>query len=76
MAVPVVAKMPAPIVAPTPSAVRCHLVRVRRSPPRSTMSLSQSATDFRTKIEVMEWGCGVRDRPRARAGRWTSTASR
>src|SRR5205823_6972829 len=34
IAVPVVAKIPAPIVAPTPSAVRCHLPRVRLRPPR------------------------------------------
>ena len=32
MAVPVVAKMPAPMVAPTPSAVRCHLFSDRLSP--------------------------------------------
>ena len=38
MAVPVVAKIPAPIVAPTPSAVRCHLLSERLSPPRSAMS--------------------------------------
>ena len=47
IAVPVVAKMPAPMVAPTPSAVRCHLPSVRRRPPRSRMSFSQSCTDFR-----------------------------
>src|SRR5438445_459426 len=35
MAVPVVAKIPAPMVAPTPSAVRCHLLSRRRGPPRS-----------------------------------------
>ena len=49
MAVPVVAKMPAPMVAPTPSAVRCHLPRVRRSPPREARSSSQSWTDLRRK---------------------------
>ncbi len=49
MAVPVVAKMPAPMVAPTPRAVRCHLPRVRRSPPREARSSSQSWTDLRRK---------------------------
>ena len=49
IAVPVVAKIPAPMVAPTPSAVRCHLLRERRKPPRSRMSFSQSCTDFRRK---------------------------
>src|SRR5260221_6190989 len=49
MAVPVVAKMPAPIVAPTPRAVRCHLLSVRLRPPRWAMSFSQSSTDFRRK---------------------------
>src|SRR5690242_2045347 len=48
IAVPVVAKIPAPIVAPTPSAVRCHLFNERFSPPRRSTSASQSATDFRT----------------------------
>ena len=38
IAVPVVAKIPAPMVAPTPSAVRCHLPSERLSPPRSRMS--------------------------------------
>ena len=52
MAVPVVAKIPAPIVAPTPSAVRCHLVNERLSPPASALSASQSATDFLAKMDV------------------------
>src|SRR5262245_34679571 len=59
MAVPVVAKIPAPMVAPTPSAVRCHLPRERRRPLRSRMSFSQSCTDFRRKsrlIEILGWG--------------------
>src|SRR5687767_14404216 len=50
MAVPVVAKIPAPIVAPTPNAVRCHLPSVRFSPPPCERSDSKSATDFRAKI--------------------------
>src|ERR1043166_99754 len=49
MAVPVAAKIPAPMVAPTPSAVRCHLLSVRLRPPRLAMSFSQSSTDFRRK---------------------------
>src|SRR5262245_66005696 len=48
MAVPVVAKIPAPMVAPTPRAVRCHLLSERLRPPRSAMSFSQSAIDLRT----------------------------
>src|SRR5687767_7665570 len=51
IAVPVVAKMPAPIVAPTPSAVRCHLPSVRFSPPACDTSRSASATDFRAKMD-------------------------
>src|SRR5512143_516489 len=58
MAVPVVAKMPAPIVAPTPSAVRCHLPSERLRPPRSAMSSSQSCTDFRRKSRVMKSSAG------------------
>src|SRR3954463_16699558 len=76
MAVPVVAKMPAPMVAPTPRAVRCHLPSERLSPPRSRMSFSQSCTDFRRKSRVMNVlsadrlgaalaGQGERDRRRA-----------
>src|SRR4051812_36919914 len=53
IAVPVVAKMPAPIVAPTPSAVRCHLLSERLRPPRSRMSSSQSRIDFRTKSRLI-----------------------
>jgi hypothetical protein len=53
MAVPVVAKMPAPMVAPTPSAVRCHRPSERLSPPRSRMSFSQSCTDFRSNSRFM-----------------------
>src|SRR5205823_9179866 len=53
IAVPVVAKMPAPIVAPTPSAVRCHLPSVRLRPPCKATSASKSATDFFAKREFM-----------------------
>src|ERR1051326_4347762 len=53
MAVPVVAKIPAPIVAPTPSAVRCHLLSVRLRPPRSAISSAQSSRDFRRKSGFM-----------------------
>ena len=53
IAVPVVAKIPAPMVAPTPSAVRCHLFSERRSPPRSLISSSQSWTDFRRKSRLI-----------------------
>src|ERR1044071_3397012 len=49
IAVPVVAKIPAPIVAPTPSAVRCHLLSVLLRPPRSAISRAQSSRDFRRK---------------------------
>ena len=49
IAVPVVAKMPAPIVAPTPRAVKCHLLSVRLSPLRSAISRSQSARDLRRR---------------------------
>ncbi len=61
IAVPVVAKMPAPMVAPTPRAVRCHLLSERLSPPRSMMSFSQSSTDFRRKsrlINDLGWNAG------------------
>ena len=53
IAVPVVAKMPAPIVAPTPNAVRCHLPSERLSPPCSATSASKSATDFLANIPFM-----------------------
>src|ERR1051325_4526909 len=53
MAVPVVAKIPAPIVAPTPSAVRGHLLSVRLRPPRSAISSAQSARDFGRKSGFM-----------------------
>src|SRR5215207_1909925 len=60
IAVPVVAKMPAPIVAPTPSAVRCHLPRDLLSPPACDISRSASATDFRAKMDfgAMREVCG------------------
>src|SRR5512144_1955245 len=48
MAVPVVAKIPAPIVAPTPRAVRCHLLRERLSPVCSASGIS-SAIGLRVK---------------------------
>src|SRR5690606_6003088 len=46
-AVPVRTKMPVPITAPTPSSVRSHAVKVRRSalPPLST-SLTSCSIDF------------------------------
>src|SRR5512146_3050398 len=53
IAVPVVAKMPAPIVAPTPSAVRCHFPSVRLRPPCEATSASKSATDFLAKSWLM-----------------------
>src|SRR5512146_2464540 len=48
MAVPVVAKIPAPIVAPTPSAVRCHLFSERLRPVDSPSGTS-SAMGLRLK---------------------------
>src|SRR5690349_15446267 len=56
IAVPVVAKIPAPMVAPTPSAVRCHLPRVRFRPPRCAMSASKSETDFLAKSWFIAFG--------------------
>src|SRR5438477_5815201 len=57
IAVPVVAKMPAPIVAPTPRAVRCHFPSVRLRPPCVATSASKSATDFLAKSCFMRPLC-------------------
>src|SRR5258708_4604322 len=55
IAVPVVAKIPAPMMAPTPSAVRCHFPRARLSPLPSPVSAVSSATDLRAR----SWDIGT-----------------
>ena len=50
IAVPVVAKIPAPIIAPTPRAVRSHLPSTRLSPwAPEAASPANTETDFRAK---------------------------
>src|SRR2546427_6676466 len=49
MAVPIAAKIPAPMMAPMPSAVSCRGPRERRSPPPISLSATHWSTVFRAK---------------------------
>ena len=64
MAVPIAAKIPAPMMAPMPSAVSCRGPRERRRPP----PIAPSATHWSTVLRAKSWDMDLRSVRRTRNG--------